>query len=162
MRSGWHFATFVLVACQQAPQPPAARPASHAHDKPVSVEGALPVAPFVAEQLLAAGDTRVVVYVGATWCEPCQRFHQALHSGSLDAELRGARFVEYDYDRAKTALEADGYRSRLIPLFALPMPDGRASDHTQEGSIKGEGAVQNILPRLQQLLATKTSSDRKR
>jgi thiol-disulfide isomerase/thioredoxin len=149
----WPLVAVGLIACRQAPAHKPPPPASHAHDKPVSIHGELPVAPFVAEELLEASDARLVVYVGASWCEPCQRFHQALQSGALDDALRGVRFVEYDLDLARSALEADGYRSRLIPLFALPAPDGRATEHKQEGSIKGDGAVQNILPRLQQLLA---------
>lgn len=116
------------------------------------VKGATPVAPFVAEAQLSAGDARVVVYVGASWCEPCQRFHHALEAGELDDVLLGVRFIEYDSDTAKPALEAAGYRSRLIPLFALPAEDGRASGRQQEGSIKGEGAVANIVPRLRALM----------
>ena len=143
-----------VAACGPAPAHKANTPVSHAGDKPVFIQGAVPVAPFVAEQSLLAGDARVVVYVGASWCEPCQRFHRALAAGTLDDALRGVRFVEYDSDVAKAELRAAGYHSQLIPLFALPKADGRASDRRQEGSIKGEGAVQNILPRLQALLAS--------
>jgi thiol-disulfide isomerase/thioredoxin len=153
----WASVCVALAACSPAPAkkvpPPAAQPpASHIEDKPVFVKGATPVAPFVAEAQLAAGDARLIVYVGASWCEPCQRFHHALQAGELDNALRGVRFVEYDSDVAKPELEAAGYRSRLIPLFAVPAEDGRASGRQQEGSIKGEGAVQNILPRLQEML----------
>jgi thiol-disulfide isomerase/thioredoxin len=150
---GWVLVCVALGACRSAPakEPPPA-PATHAQDKPVFVKGATPVAPFVAEAQLSAGDARVVVYVGATWCEPCQRFHQALEAGELDAALRGVRFIEYDSDTAKPELEAAGYRSRLIPLFAVPAQDGKASGRQQEGSIKGDGAVGNILPRLKELL----------
>jgi thiol-disulfide isomerase/thioredoxin len=142
-----------LGACQPAPakKPPPA-PTTHAQDKPVFLKGATPVAPFVAEAQLSAGDARVVVYVGASWCEPCQRFHRALEAGELDDALRGVRFVEYDSDTVKPELEAAGYRSRLIPLFAVPAEDGKASGRQQEGSIKGDGAVGNILPRLKELL----------
>jgi thiol-disulfide isomerase/thioredoxin len=150
-------ACVALGACSPAPakkaqQPAVQAPASQLEDKPVFVKGSTPVAPFVAEAQLSAGDARVVVYVGATWCEPCQRFHHALEAGELDEALRGVRFIEYDSDVAKPELEAAGYRSRLIPLFALPAEDGRASGRQQEGSIKGDGAVGNILPRLQGML----------
>jgi thiol-disulfide isomerase/thioredoxin len=137
------------VAVPAAPAAPAP-----ALEGPRFVPGAQPVAPFVAEQLLAAPAQRTLVYVGASWCEPCRRFHDAVQAGELDTELRGVRFIEYDFDVAKDALAADGYTSRLIPLFAVPAPDGRASARAISGSIKGEGAVRdNILPRLQGLLA---------
>ena len=93
--------------------------------------------------------------VGAEWCEPCRRFHAAVAEGRLDAVFPGLVFLELDLDRDGARLLEDGYGSRLIPLFALPGPDGRASaDPTQrfEGSIKGEGAVDEITPRLRRLL----------
>ena len=96
---------------------------------------------------------RLLVYVGASWCEPCRRFHDALGAGELDATLPNLRFLEFDYDRSKPALERAGYVSRLIPLFAIPNADGTASAQRMEGSIKGPSAVaQNLVPRLKELL----------
>src|SRR4249920_2284717 len=46
-----------------------------------------------------ASGMRVLVYVGATWCEPCQRFHKALESGQLDEALAGTKFIEFDADK---------------------------------------------------------------
>lgn len=127
--------------------------ASRAPSKPELVPGATPVAPFVAETMASASAGKTVVYVGASWCEPCQLFHAALQSGALDAQLKGVRFIEYDLDRNKADLAEAGYVSRLIPLFAIPEPDGRCSDRKLEGSIKGETAVAtNIMPRLTALL----------
>ena len=120
-----------------------------AREKPALVAGALPVAAFVAEQLVLAPARGVtLVSVGASWCEPCQRFHRALAAGELDGGLAGFRFIEYDFDVAKDALVAAGYRPSLIPMFALPKSDGTASGRQIEGSVKGDGAVANILPRL--------------
>jgi hypothetical protein len=96
---------------------------------------------------------RLVVYVGATWCEPCQRFHQAAARGELDASFPDLTLVEFDQDADGARLAAAGYVSRYIPLFALPSGDGRASGQQIEGGIKGEGAVANIVPRLRELLA---------
>jgi thiol-disulfide isomerase/thioredoxin len=96
---------------------------------------------------------RVLVYVGAPWCEPCRRFHAAVDSGALDAQLAGLRFVEFDVERDGAALHAAGYDFRLIPVIALPNTDGRSSGHFLSGSIKGSGAVANIVPRLEALLA---------
>src|SRR5690606_5597206 len=41
--------------------------------------------PFLKEQVSrarAAGE-RALVYVGASWCEPCERFHEAVEAGEL-------------------------------------------------------------------------------
>jgi thiol-disulfide isomerase/thioredoxin len=96
---------------------------------------------------------KLLVYVGATWCEPCQRFHEAARAGKLDALFPGLRLLEFDLDKDRDRLEAAGYRSKLIPLFALPRADGVASGEQIEGSIKGPGAVDQIAPRLKALIA---------
>ncbi|HEY8042578.1 MAG TPA: thioredoxin family protein [Polyangiaceae bacterium] len=96
---------------------------------------------------------RVVVYVGATWCEPCKRFHHAAEAGELDATFPDVTLLEFDLDRDNERLALAGYVSRLIPLFALPATDGRASGQQVEGGIKGDGAVAYMAPRLKSLLA---------
>lgn len=111
------------------------------------------VAEVVSAERSAAGDALLIVYVGASWCEPCVAFHDALTAGELDASLAGVRFLEFDLDRDKARLEADGYRSRYVPLFALPGPDGRASGRHIEGGTKGAGAAASIVRRLTSLLA---------
>ena len=94
----------------------------------------------------------LLVYVGASWCEPCQRFHDAAVAGELDAAFAGLRLLEFDLDRDRDRLDAAGYRSKLIPLFAVPRADGMSSGAQIEGSIKGSGAVGEIAPRLRALL----------
>jgi thiol-disulfide isomerase/thioredoxin len=101
-----------------------------------------------------AESQRVVVYVGAPWCEPCQRFHEAVEKGELDAQLAGVRFLEFDADQHTPQLNAAGYGGELIPRFAMPGADGRGSDAKIEGGIKGEGAVAQIMRRLEKLLAS--------
>ncbi len=94
----------------------------------------------------------LIVYVGATWCEPCERFKVAVKRGELDQQLPGVTFLEFDLDRDKVRLEAAGYSSRMIPLFCRPDAQGRGTSRRIFGSIKGPGAVANILPRLKRLL----------
>jgi hypothetical protein len=98
---------------------------------------------------------RLVVYVGATWCEPCTRFHDAAAAGQLDATFPTLRMLEFDHDRDAARLEQAGYKSKMIPLFAIPGPDGRGSGRQIEGSVKGDRAVGEITPRLQELLASR-------
>ena len=106
------------------------------------------------EVVRAKADKReVIVYVGAAWCEPCQYFHNAAAAGELDGAFPGLRLVEFDLDRDREALARAGYGSKMIPLFALPREDGSGSGEQIEGSIKGDGAVAQITPRLKELLA---------
>ncbi|MEO7328531.1 MAG: thioredoxin [Minicystis sp.] len=112
------------------------------------------VAPTVKRELVRAraDGRRLIVYAGASWCEPCRHFHDAAAAGKLDTTFPGLRFLVFDLDRDKDALEKAGYGSRMIPLFALPQDDGTGSGQQIEGSIKGPGAVAQIKPRLQALL----------
>lgn len=126
--------------------------------RPVFVRGptsGAAIAPFVAAALKEGRKTKhgVLVYVGATWCEPCQHFHHAVEKGELDDSLAGVRLIEFDLDADRDALTAAGYQSELIPLFALPNDDGTGSDRRIQGSIKGPAAVrQNLEPRLRAFL----------
>ena len=112
------------------------------------------VAPLVQKELQVSARTgqRVLVYVGATWCEPCQRFHAAVEAGELDKQFPNLRLISFDLDRDSERLAAAGYVSQYIPLFTLPNADGRASERKVEGSVKGDAAVAQIAPRLRSLL----------
>lgn len=99
-----------------------------------------------------ADDRQLLVYVGASWCEPCQYFHAAIEDGTLDDSLAGVRLLEFDLDRDRDRLLAAGYSSRMIPLFVVPRPDGRAGPRRMEGGVKGPAAVDNLRERLLALL----------
>ena len=136
----------------------AAPTVAKSHAKPVVAHRAQPQAPleqFVQQHVeeADASGMRVLVYVGAKWCEPCQRFHKALESGQLDDALAGTKFIEFDSDRDAAELRAAGYGSKYIPLFSVPDQSGHASGRAIQGSVKGDGAVrESLVPRLLALL----------
>ena len=101
----------------------------------------------------AARDHRqLLVYVGATWCEPCRKFHEAASRHALDRDFPGLRLLEFDDDRDGPRLAQAGYVGHYIPMFVKPNADGRSSGRQIEGSVKGDGAVDQIVPRLKGLL----------
>ncbi len=102
---------------------------------------------------MSSSEGPLIVYVGASWCGPCQAFHAALERGDLDESLAGVTFLEYDADRDSARLEDAGYGGRLIPRFALPGGDGQFAGQKIEGGIKGDGAVEHIMKRLQPMIA---------
>lgn len=111
------------------------------------------VALIVSELDRARADERLLlVYVGASWCEPCQYFHHAVEDGTFDDSLAGVRLLEFDLDRDRDRLVAAGYSSQMIPLFVVPAPDGRAGPRRIEGGVKGPAAVDNLCERLVPLL----------
>lgn len=138
----------VLAACKQEPAPPPQK--LEMIDAPITGE----VAPIVVDALATAAKDhkQLVVYVGASWCEPCTRFHKAAEAGQLDAEFGKLRLLVFDLDRDGDALAKANYKSEMIPLFALPNPDGTSSGKQIEGSIHGDGAVAQISPRLRALV----------
>lgn len=135
-----------------------AAPPAKSQAKPQISQRTQPAAPlehFVQQHVeeAEASGMRVLVYVGAKWCEPCQRFHKALESGELDSVLSGTKFVEFDVDRDRAELNAAGYVSKYIPMFSVPDHSGHASGRAIEGSVKGDHAVRdNLVPRLLALL----------
>lgn len=136
-----------LAACG-SPQPPAKKKIEWV-SAPVGAVAAI----VKSEQARATpSGRRVLVYVGATWCEPCRRFHDAVKAGLLDEQLGSLRLIEFDLDKDAPRLAEAGYAPKLIPLLALPDPQGRASGRQTEGSIKGDGAVADLVPRLTALL----------
>jgi thiol:disulfide interchange protein len=153
-------AATTLFACAKDPKADELAPATTAPPAPRGVEFVAAPADSEVQAIVATeidrakrDGRRLLVYVGASWCEPCQRFHKAALAGEVDAQFAGLRFVEFDLDRDKPRLQRAGYVSKLIPLFALPRSDGNASGEQIEGSIKGPGAVDQITPRLAALLA---------
>lgn len=112
------------------------------------------VAPLIArERTRAQRDHKhFLVYLGASWCEPCVRFHAAAAAGQLNASFGDVRMLVFDADRDGDALQRAGYRYELIPLFAIPNADGSSSGRQIEGSIKGADAIDNIAPRLRDLV----------
>jgi hypothetical protein len=97
---------------------------------------------------------KLVVYVSATWCEPCERFQASLRKGELDSYFPRLRLLKFDHDQDIGRLQAAGYGGQYIPRFVLPGPDGRASAERMEGGTKADDTVfTSIGPRLQRLLS---------
>jgi thiol:disulfide interchange protein len=95
---------------------------------------------------------RLVVYVGAHWCEPCQVIHAAASDGKLDGAFPDLELLVFDLDRDHDALDRAGYGSTYIPLFVLPGPDGRAGARRAEGGLKHGDNLQYLSEKLATLL----------
>lgn len=154
--------TLALSACRREEAPPQREAAGEASAplmlarglrlEPAPTDGE--IVPLVASRKKAseAVGRRVLVYVGATWCEPCRRFHDAAERGELDGELADVDVIVFDLDRDRARLSRAGYVSEYIPLFAAPRDDGRPSGRQIEGGTKGDGAVKQLVERLKTLL----------
>jgi thiol-disulfide isomerase/thioredoxin len=116
--------------------------------------GVSDVAAFVRETAtrVTGEHRRLVVYVGASWCEPCQEIHAAAAAHQLDADFPDLTLLAFDLDRDADALKHAGYDSPLIPLFALPRADGNASDRREYGGVKKGDNVALLKSKLVRLL----------
>lgn len=90
----------------------------------------------------------LVVYVGATWCEPCKRFKAEVESGRLDARLGSITFLAFDADKDAERLEAAGYTFSFVPFVALPSAGGRPSDSVAATG-KGSDAWRDLVAALE-------------
>lgn len=145
------------VAAPEAGSAPPPVPAAVQESVPrfvssAAVEGGLSPALRTLRAQEATRGRDLIVYVGASWCEPCRRFHDAVADGSLDGVFPSVTFVEFDLDVDKARLAGAGCDSRMIPLFAVVEPETGRCGARIAGAIKGPGAVNNIAPRLTRLL----------
>src|SRR3954454_19137031 len=77
-------------------------------------EGDVPT--IVKRELERAGkdQRQLLVYVGAPWCEPCRRFHEAAKEHRLDRAFPSLRLLEFDNDRDGGRLAMAGYAGQYI------------------------------------------------
>jgi thiol-disulfide isomerase/thioredoxin len=149
-----------IAACSQDPPQPTKEPATTTAPKEspriewIKAPTGEDAATIVKRELERAHNDkkRLLVYVGAPWCEPCKRFHDAAENGQFDGVFPNLRLVEFDLDVDADRLARAGYASKMIPLFAIPTENGTGSGKQIEGSVKGEAAVQNLRSRLLPLL----------
>lgn len=100
------------------------------------------------QRLQARADSRVlVVYVSATWCDPCKKFKMELDSGRLDDRLAKITFLAFDADKDMDRLGSAGYKFKFVPFVALPSADGSPSD-SQQATGKGGDAWKELLGKL--------------
>lgn len=101
-------------------------------------------------RLQAKSEGRVlIVYVSATWCEPCRRMKDEIHVGHLDAQLGKTTLLAFDADKDGDRLASAGYKFGFIPFVALPGADGHPSD-SLEAKGKGSNAWRELLGKLEE------------
>ena len=168
MKAAAFFLFVLLSACRTSesidsdpPKPaakPAAAPVASVGQKVRGVElidappGDVATLVRAARDQAKAHGRKLLVYIGATWCEPCQHFHHAAERGELDEKFPTLSLLVFDLDRDGERLRAAQYAPGYIPYFGAPGEDGKATSNATEGSIKGDGAVGNITPRLEHLI----------
>src|SRR4051812_30793727 len=141
--------TFFLLACNR----PTGQKAAVGPELLEAGAGAVPNVVQRAQQDAERDRRQLLIYVSATWCEPCERFQKALRAGQLNASFPRLTLLKFDSDRDLERLRAAGYDGNYIPRFVVPGPDGRGTARRIEGGTKAEDTVAaSIVPRLASLL----------
>jgi thiol-disulfide isomerase/thioredoxin len=100
------------------------------------------------ERLKAKADGRVlVVYVSATWCDPCKKLKEEIEAGRLDDRYGKTTLLAFDADKDLDRLGAAGYTFKFVPYVALPGADGRPAE-SQEATGHGKDAWKELLGKL--------------
>lgn len=99
-----------------------------------------------------ADQKKLVLYVGAKWCEPCQNFHEATERGELDAAFPDLRLVAFDHDDEADTIAELGCGSHYIPMFSVPDSNGHCSRQQIQGGIKGTSNVAFLTEKLRGLI----------
>jgi len=94
---------------------------------------------------------KLLVYVSATWCEPCVRFHEAIDAGRLDSALPNLRLLEFDFDKHEERLADAKYLQQDLPLFTVPNPDGSPTQRYVTGAGKGPQGFAELTTKLEKL-----------
>ncbi|MFO0668265.1 MAG: thioredoxin family protein [Polyangiaceae bacterium] len=130
-----------------------AEPRPHGALRVVAGEG-VEVASFIrAARARALREGRkVVVEVGASWCKPCRTLAAAVDRGELDEVLADVTILAFDADAHGARLDSLGYRSKFVPFFAVPNPDGSASDRRADVKVAPTAQPHEIAAPLAPLL----------
>lgn len=100
-------------------------------------------------RLEAKGQGRVlVVYVAASWCEPCKKMKEEIQAGRLDSTLPKVTLLAFDADKDQERLASAGYTFRFVPYVAVPGADGQPVD-SAEAHGKGPQAWRELLKKLE-------------
>jgi len=170
VRAGVLFASLVLtMSCDEtAPGSPHGAPSVNVRiaEAARTVEGAgveIVAAPesldnptrwIRSENERAKKDDRVtLVYVGASWCVPCQAFRRLVHEGAFDKALPRLRLLAFDADIHAVPLGRSGCATTAVPTFMRPMPKGRCSAQKASGIAAGKDPVAYLTPRLERLMS---------
>lgn len=86
----------------------------------------------------------VIVEVGASWCKPCRTLKAAIDRGELDDVLANVTVIAFDADAHGPRLDSLGYTSKFIPYFAVPKPDGSASELRLDVKLKSDANAKEI------------------
>jgi thiol-disulfide isomerase/thioredoxin len=163
----WPCIAIVLSACNPAPKEIAKTEPSaitnvasvgDATSKVASAGGKIRVVPAAqdsdalslvrTERLRAKAEGRVlVVFVSATWCEPCKKMKEEIEAGRLDDRFGETTLLAFDADKDVDRLSAAGYTFKFVPYVALPGADGRPAE-TQQATGHGASAWTELLGKL--------------
>lgn len=132
-----------LPACREEPPAPGEATAAGATSDGASASRWIELEPastglaaLLAGHAQRAGEQGLapVLYVGASWCQPCKLLEQHRDDPQVARALRGTYTIELDFDDWTVAeLSASGYEMQAVPVFFAIGADGKAAGPRLDG-----------------------------
>jgi thiol-disulfide isomerase/thioredoxin len=117
--------------------------------------GTGPLAALVAAEIAThpTGNLKPIVYLGASWCGPCQEIKRSKDDPRMLDAFDGAMVIEVDIDEwNKEQLTALGYKTGVIPVFIAVDRDARALGPMIDGGAWGDNVPEIMAPPLKKFV----------
>lgn len=138
-------ALLLALGCASPPPPQAApKPPIHTSDLPDGSDVSAGLRGAVGEAERAG--LKPVLYLGATWCQPCVAYERALFHPEMVAAHANVLLVKADFDRHGSALEAAGFVASGVPFWCHLDREGGNSGRCITGAAWGEDTPENMAP----------------
>ena len=96
-----------------------------------------------------------VVYVGATWCEPCLAIKKHRDDPRMKEAFTGVAIIEVDMDQWKSEQFAElNMKPSAIPVFYAVGSDGKATGKEIDGGAWGDNIPENMAPPLKRFFSS--------
>ncbi len=98
------------------------------------------LAPLVAAEIAKADKLGLKPFleVSATWCGPCQKLKESLHTPKMVDAFRGTYIVKLDLDAWESQLDTLGAKVDAIPVFFQLGKDGHVGRALDGGAWKND------------------------
>jgi hypothetical protein len=88
------------------------------------------------------------VYIGATWCAPCNAIKHNLDKPIMIDAFKGTYIMKLDFDAWEDKLPGAGLQHEAVPVFFALDASGKPTGRMIDGGAWGNDTPENIAPAL--------------
>jgi hypothetical protein len=149
VRAALCLVTLAAVGCQSRPSP-TQPPAGARGFELDEVAPGRPLAVVLSDGAAKAKakGLRPFLYIGATWCQPCQKLHRSLDDERMVDAFRGTYVIHLDLDAWERELPSVGLRVAQVPVFFQLDAQGKPTGKSLDGGAWNEDVPAEMAPPL--------------